>query len=124
MSAQTALSAVGAAIVEIAETLDLIAPQHEGLRDYSRLNIQEATRREIMDALEDYERRRVLLEAAKAANQALVDDGHPDLPQREVSASALADLQDQLDTITAARALFQSNAATGLGLTAGQAEPK
>lgn len=118
------MSAVTTAITEITTTLETLAPQHEGLRDYSRLNIQEATRREITDALDDYERRRVLLEAAKAANQALVDDGHPDLPQREVSASALADLQDQLDTITAARALFQSNAATGLGLTAGQAEPK
>lgn len=118
------MSAVDTAISEITTTLTTLAPQHEGLRDYARLNIEEATRREVTDALEDYDRRKQLLESAKAANQALVADGHPDLPLREISASALADLQNQLDTITAARGLFASNAATTLGLTAGTAEPK
>lgn len=130
----TIRAAVLAAIAEIDAQLGQIIPQHEGLRDYARLNLQDGTRREIDDAIGDYDRRVALLQAAKAtyqssleamtaANQRLVDDGAPVLPQREISPTALADLQAQLDTITAARGLFVAQATT-LGLSAGAVEPK
>jgi hypothetical protein len=125
---------VTAAIAEIDAQLAATAPKLEGLRDYERLNIQEGTRREVNDAIADYVRRVTLLSAAKASYQtlldtavaqskALVEDGAPDLPVRQISAVAVADLQEQLDTITAARALFEAQA-TVLNLSAGKIQPK
>jgi hypothetical protein len=130
----TVVADVTAAIAEIDAQLVAVAPKLEGLRDYERLNIQEGTRREVNDAIGDYVRRVDLLNAAKASYQtlldtavaqskALVEDGAPDLPVRQISAGAIADLQDQLDTITAARALFEAQA-SGLNPSAGGTEPK
>lgn len=129
------VSAVTAALAELDEQLTAIAPSHEGLRDYARLNIEDGTRREITDAIGDYDRRVALLQEARRAEQTLLDtavaaykalagDGHPDLPIREISPAALADLQNNLDTLAAARARFASNAATAMTLTGDPAEPK
>jgi len=135
MSALDAVrAAVLAAIAEIDTQLTQTGPTLEGLRDYSRLNIQDGTRREIDDAIGDYDRRVNLLNSAKAAYQtqldlvtaadkALTDDGAPTLPERQISAAAIADLDDQLSTMGAARSLFVPQA-TDLGLTAGQPRPK
>jgi hypothetical protein len=130
----TVTGAIDVAIKEIDDQLVVIAPQHEGLRDYARLNLQDGTRREIDDAIGDYDRRVRLLTEARAtyvtgraamvaSNQALVDDGAPTLPTREITAAAVADLQAQLLTITAARGLFVVQAST-LGLQKGGVEPK
>ena len=127
-------SAVLAAIAEIDAQLTQTAPILEGLRDYARLNIQDGTRREIDDAIGDYERRVGLQNAAKtayqtqldlvtAADQALTEDGAPTLPARQISPSAIADLDEQLSTMGAARSLFVAQATT-LGLSAGEPRPK
>jgi TolA-binding protein len=135
MSAITAVhDAILAAITEIDAQLAQTAPQLEGLRDYQRLNIQDGTRREIEAAIGDYDRRVGLLHAAKsmyqtsldnmtAADKALADDGAPTLPERQISAAAIADLDAQLSTMGAARGLFVAQATT-LGLTAGDPRPK
>jgi TolA-binding protein len=127
-------SAVVAAIAEIDAQLTQTAPTLEGLRDYARLNIQDGTRREIDDAIGDYDRRVGLLNAAKAtyqtsldsmtaADKALTDDGAPTLPERQISPAAIADLDEQLSTMGAARSLFVPQATT-LGLSAGEPRPK
>ncbi len=127
-------AAILAAVAEIDAQLTETAPILEGLRDYSRLNIQDGTRREIDDAIGDYDRRVALLNSAKAtylagldamtaADKALTEDGAPTLPERQISASAIADLDDQLSTLGAARSLFVAQATT-LGLTAGEPRPK
>jgi len=127
-------SAVLAAIAEIDTQLTQTGPTLEGLRDYARLNIQDGTRREIDDAIGDYDRRVGLLNAAKttyqtsldnmtAADKALTDDGAPTLPERQISPAAIADLDDQLSTMGAARSLFVAQATT-LGLSAGEPRPK
>lgn len=130
----TVVADVSAAIAEIDAALTVITPQNEGLKDYARLDLQEDTRREIQEAIGDYDRRVQLLHAAKlayqtladqavAAVQALVNDGHPDLPQRQISPAAVADLQAREEAIQAARALFVQQA-TQINPTAGAAEPK
>jgi hypothetical protein len=126
----TVRSAIEAAMAEIDAQLTEAAPKLEGLRDYSRLNIQEGTRREIDDAIGDYERRVGLLTHARAVDQAsldnlvavdkaLTDDGAPTLPERQISPAAIADLDEQLSTLGAARSLFVTQATT-LGLVAGE----
>jgi hypothetical protein len=117
-------TAVEQAIAEIDERLATFAPQHEGLRDYFQLNLQEATKREISTAIDTYDRR---VDRLTRARQALVDlmaDGHPDLAVREISTTAFKDLQDNARTIEAALARFASNAAVGLNLEAGKTENK
>ena len=127
-------SAIVAAMAEIDTQLTQTAPTLEGLRDYARLNIQDGTRREIDDAIGDYDRRVGLLHSAKtayqtqldlvtAADKALTDDGAPTLPERQISPAAIADLDDQLSTMGAARSLFVPQA-TALGLSAGEPRPK
>lgn len=112
------------AIVEIDERLTTFQPRHEGLKDYSRLNLQEQTAREVGESIVAYDRRVGLLRTAKAALQALMEDGHPEIPVREVSLTALADLQANQSTIAAALTQFASNAPTGVNLSAGAIEPK
>jgi len=117
-------TAVSAALAEIETALATIPPQHEGLRDFARLNLRPATLVEVRASLEVYDRRVTRLQAAKAAIEALVADGFPDLRPREIDDAALQDLQENAQTITAALAQFASNTPTALGLSAGAAEPK
>ena len=115
---------VAAALAQIVATLAAIAPTHEGLRDYARLNLLPATLLDIRASLEDYDRRVQKLQLAKTALEGLVGDGHPDLRPREIASAALRDLQENLASIAAAREQFVSNEAATLGLTAGTPEPK
>lgn len=118
------MTAVDQAIAEINERLATFAPQHEGLRDFARLNLQEAAAAVVNESIANYDRRQALLEAALAALTSLVNDGHPDLPVREISPAAFADLRDNTTTVEAAMATFASNAATSMALAAGAVAPK
>lgn len=118
------MTAVDSALTEINERLATFAPQHEGLRDFALLNLQEATKLEIDSSLKLYDRRKDLLDKAKAALDALKADGHPEIPVREISEAAFADLQGNTSTIEAAMARFASNAAASISLVSGTVEPK
>lgn len=118
------MSLVNDAVTEAQGRLDAFGPVREGLADYARLNILPHTLEEIQAALVRYDRRIMLLHSFIVAAEALIDDGYPDLAVREIDAAALTDLQNQLDTITAARARFASNAASSVTLTAGAPEAK
>jgi hypothetical protein len=117
-------TAVAAALTELHAALDALAPQHEGLRDYARLNLKPETLTEVRGLLEAYDRRVSKLQAAIAPLEALVADGHPDLGPRAIADAALQDLQANVDTIAAARAQFVSDAPTVLNLSASAPEAK
>lgn len=115
---------VQAALTEINAALEDQSAAHEGLRDYAKLEMSDKASRDIDAAIEDYDRRKQLLETAKTALDALVEDGYPDLNVREVSESSLKEMSEQQRTITAALGRFASNAATGLELANGEPERK
>jgi hypothetical protein len=117
-------TAVEQAIAEIDERLATFAPQHEGLRDYALLNIQPHTLEAVRTMITQYDERVALLNRAKDALQALMTDGHPDIPIQDIDASALDDLKENAKTIEAALTRFGSNAATAMNLGVGKIEPK
>jgi hypothetical protein len=113
------------AIAEIQTSLAEIDPQHEGLRDYAALDLQPETRAEIQTTIVIYDRRVNLLRAALAALEALVADGHPELPVRVIPEASYEDLVAQQETITAALAKFSAQPqAASLGITSEAPEPK
>lgn len=118
------MTAVESAIIEIDAMLVSLEPQHEGLRDYGRLNLSEATQDVIRRLIRLYDRRVVVLVEAKTALQALMADHYPDLPNAEIDPPLLADLQANADTIQAALALFTSNTANRMRLTGGELAKK
>jgi hypothetical protein len=113
------MTAVEEALKEIEARQAEFAPQLEGLYDYQRLNLAEATQAEVAAAIAVYEQRMVHLRNSKHEITELVKHGHPELPVREVSAEALADLQKNRQTIEAAFTRFASNAATAMKLKSG-----
>lgn len=117
-------TAVEAALTEIDAALATLAPRHEGLRDLARLNLQPEALREVRVSLDQYDRRVRVLTAAQAPLQALLVDGYPELAPRAIGDAAVQDIQDNLDTIAAARQQFVSNAPTALHLGAGPTEHK
>lgn len=116
-------TAVDNAIVEVQASLDALAPQHEGLRDFLKLNIDESVRPDVQAELDLYDKRVNLLNGALQAMRALVGDGYPAIPVREVTGTGFTSLQDQLTTITAALAKFTSDAGS-LNLKGGTVQPK
>lgn len=119
------MTAVEAAIVEIADKLAQFAPEHEGLRDFTRLDLKPETQAEVAASLANYDRRVGLLETAKAACEALMADGHPDLPVREIPASAFEDIAANHNTVMAAYARFSpAPEAATITVVPGQPEDK
>lgn len=119
------MSKVDEAIVEIDAALAEMAPAHEGLRDYQRLNIKPETKAAVDAAIAQYDRRKDLLLGAKTNLERLVGDGYPTLDIPDVSVVVKEDLDEQKRTIDAALAQFSSvPPATDLGLSAGAPEPK
>jgi uncharacterized coiled-coil protein SlyX len=120
-------------IAEIEQAQKDIALQHEGLRDFTRLNIQPSTLAEVNIVLAEYDDRVAKLDTAlqtlTVAKQQLADldaDGHPEFPpMREVAEAVFNDLKDQEESIAAALARFKgTERAVELGLKDEGAEPK
>lgn len=110
---------VDSAVTEIQAALDVIRPQLEGMRDFSRLNLEHASG-VVQQAITDFNRRDNLLEDALRALTALLSDGYPVMPTREVEQADFVDLKNQVDTITAAFAKFAAIKAADLGMQAGE----
>jgi hypothetical protein len=108
------MNAVQAALVEVQVRLEAIKPAHEGLRDFDSLNLHADTEAQVQDELREFNHMKDLMEQFVAAAEALVNANYPNLEPRGVTEVVLADLQNQLDTITAARAQFiHSEAVSG-----------
>lgn len=118
-------TAVEDAIEELMAASAQLAPIHEGLRDYARLNINADTRAVVDAQLALYDRRANLQIQALAHLQQLVGDGYPALPIVDVPEAVYQDLAENQSTVTAALSKFAPVApAVDLGLTAGAAERK
>lgn len=111
-------------VIEIDSLLANFAPIREGLADYERLNLKDHTRDEIRASAAQYDKLIAGLEAARDAVQALADEGYPELPIREIDASAVEDLDEQIRTLTAARSRFASNTAMSMTLKDAAPVPK
>jgi hypothetical protein len=118
------MSTVDTALGDIAAAIAALAPAHEGLRDFARLNVRPETLVEVRTAIEQYDRRLRLLTVAQSALDALVADGYPDLATRDIAAAVLADLQANAASIETALALFGAVTATTLRLSATPPTPK
>lgn len=115
---------IDSAHTELNDALAAVGPEYEGLLDYQRLNLKPDTQREISEAIADYSRRLGLMETARVALDALVNDGYPDLSVRAIAAVAFEDLQANAASIEAALKKFSSNQATGMTLSGGTPVPK
>lgn len=111
-------------IAEIDAMLARYAPKREGLADYDRLNIKEHTRSEVAAYAARLDALLTALNTVKSNLTELIGAGYPEIPVREIDASAIADLDDQIRTLTAGRTLFAPNTATGLALEGAAPVPK
>jgi hypothetical protein len=118
------MSAVDDAVAEIDAQLATLSPQHEGLKDYQRLNLQPDTLTSVGQALAVYDRRVSLLTRGRDALTALQADGHPAFDVQQVTAAVYGDLAANQATIAAALAIFASDPAATLGLSASTPEAK
>lgn len=107
--------AVDTLLAEIASETATFEPQLEGLRDFSRLNLQSTTAEIVASRITQYERRLDLLFIAKRAITALSNDGHPGIPDVTVEDAVFDDLADNVTTIQDAFGGFdlQADAVSG-----------
>ena len=100
------MSLVEQALVEVRLRMVAMGPAHEGLRDYVSMNLTASAKAIVRQHLDMYDAMLKALTAAEAALMALLETSYPELPPVSVPKPELDDLQNQLDTITAARAQF------------------
>lgn len=100
-----------------------VASVIEGLEDYLSLNLHPDSKVEVSALLAEYQRRRDLLAAlgrglatVRKVIEALLADGHPDMVTREVGGEVVADLAENLLTLTDARGQFSERALTTEGV--------
>lgn len=111
-------------LAEIRAALADMAAAHEGLRDYSRLNIVPETQARVTEAVSRYDRRTTLLKKADAALSDLANDGYPALESFKVDASVIADLRENAQTIQAALQRFEDVTVVSLDMQAGAPQAK
>lgn len=118
-------SKVEEATYEIQERLTAFAPQYEGLLDLGRLNMDGQAAEEVRVATAAFAQRIKLMNAALAANQALLADGHPNLELKESQPKAYDIIAENAMTVAAAFGLFHKpQQAETLKLDPGVVEPK
>lgn len=98
--------AVTDTIAELESALVDLSPKLEGLRDYTRLNLEPASMAEVQAILSEYVARESAINTALAALEALVVTGYPADITRTVSATVASDLRTNRDTVTAAFGQF------------------
>ena len=118
------MSKVTDALAEADSEMALFEPEHLGLWNLRKLPLQTTTFEDVDAVINRVEKRLALLTAFKFAAQALLDDGHPGLPKREIDSSELADLNRQIEFEQDAMTMFTTTTASAIGLAAGRVEPK
>lgn len=119
---------INAALGEINAKLTEFLPEQEGWADWLRLNLEEHTRQEIQNIKAKYDRRINLLlqyrDVLEGTLDALLQDGHPDLPVFDIDLSSLEDLRRNEATQAAALKKVKSDTAATFTATSGTAVPK
>lgn len=109
---------------ELEKALATLLPQIEGLEDFNRLNIQDETRLKVTETLAAFMVRRDRINETLATLGGLEEDSYPILPNVEVAQEIYNDLKDNVSTIAAAFAKFDSETAATLGAKVGDPELK
>ena len=119
------MNEVETALADVTAKAAVVAPQREGLRDLSRLDIKPEATTEVVNLLTHFDNRIALMDAFKRAGEALLADGYPNLKGAEVSSEIYAHLKDQAYTIGAALTKFSAREeATELNFSAAEPEAK
>lgn len=113
------MTKVEEALAEIQAELARITPIHEGLRDYYSLNVKPETKTVVNQAISLYDQRKLRLEQAQSALQALLANGYPVLDIPPVEQVVFADLAAQKASIDAAMEKFSVNEATTVAIVPG-----
>ena len=110
---------------ELLAAKTIITPQIEGLHDFARLNLHPDTANIIAQAIEDFERRLLLIDTSLDSLKGLQNDNYPNMDTRSVLSEIYSDLQDNVNTIEAAFGKFEPEPqAQSVTITAGPPEPK
>lgn len=115
------------ALAEVEAAITAMAAQHEGLRDYMLLDLKDETRAEVAKTLEAYNIRYSWLTFLRDRIVEMKQNVpvYPELPAHEVAKLVHDDLQENLQTITAAIAIFTApEKATQMNVTSGAPQPK
>jgi len=101
-------TAVDTALTEVLAALDTLAPEVVGARALASLDQTLAPEARASDAelLGLLTRRQAKLEAARDALAALVSDGYPTVPLEDATAPVLAELDQAIAAMVAARTRF------------------
>lgn len=121
---------------EVEESLGKVGPELSGLRNLAAMpvgaepdDMAPAGHEAILQSIIRYERRIKALKAHKATGEALMADGHPNMPPTAIDPVALASINKDAASVTLAARTFISDAipegqAARLDLQAGAIEPK
>lgn len=110
---------VADAIGEIDQELTDLRPKREGWEDFGRENVIDQVRPFIAARHAAFEQRITLLQSARAALQAVLDDGYPGIPVAHMNVTSYQSLVDQLNTMEAALSTVDGEALADFGLQDG-----
>lgn len=110
---------VADAIVEIDQELADLRPKREGWEDFGRENTIDQARPFIAARHAAFEQRITLEQAARAALQALLDDGYPGIPVAHMDTASYQSLVDQVNTMEAALSTVDGEALASFNLEEG-----
>lgn len=112
-------------IAELEERMAAIRPLREGAEDLGSIDdLRPDTKRECAAAVAEYQKELDTLQAGKNALQAILDLGYPAIPaKRMVSGEVMADIQDNLSSVTKAAQEFATPIAESADLVLGEGVP-
>lgn len=119
-------------LIEVADKLQTLAPALIGLRNLAEMSagmdpgdLSPRAHQDVLDSITNYDRRVKLLNAHKASGDALMADGHPNMPPTVIDQDALASILANAATVQLAAATFVTNTPAGrLEMSSGGVEPK
>ena len=118
------MTTVEEAIAEIDAALAAMALPHEGLTDLRGVDDLKPESQTALDgAIQQYDRRKTRLEAAKTQLEQLLADGYPVLVIPPVTVTVAEDLAANVASMAAALSKIGTDPATELNATAAPPEP-
>ncbi len=116
---------------ELEAALPGIVKLINGLHDWEAVSISDGLRAKVQASITEHERRRTLINAElkelndlDSADNALVADGYPDLPDILLTQAEFDELNEQQSDFDAATEVFSLEQATSAAITFGPPIPK